>query len=42
MLMDKYPSIDDYINKNEIVLLQVVELCDKLCHPETNLNEIVT
>ncbi len=40
MLIDKYPAIDDYINRNEKVLLQVVGLIDRLCNPEVNLKEL--
>lgn len=40
MLIDKYPSIDDYINRNEKVLLKVVDLVDRLCNPEFNLKEL--
>jgi hypothetical protein len=40
MLIDKYTSIDDFINKNERVLLAVVDLCDKLCSTDLQLKEI--
>ena len=39
MIMDKYSSVDDFINKNEKVLLKVVDLCNKLCHSEFNLRD---
>ncbi len=40
MLLDKYTSIDNYINRNEEILLKVVEFCDDLCDPNKNLKEI--
>lgn len=40
MLIDKYTSIDDYIKGNETVLIQVVELCERLCDPSVKLKEL--
>lgn len=40
MLIDKYTSIDDYIKGNETILIQVVELCERLCDPSVNLKEL--
>ena len=40
MILDKYSSIDEYINKNEPVLLSVVDLCDRLCGSDVHLRNL--
>ena len=40
MLIDKYSSIDEFINKNEKTLLAVVNLCNKLCDKNLDLREV--
>jgi hypothetical protein len=40
MLLDKYASIDEIINKDQKTMLLVIEICDSLCNSDTNLKEI--
>lgn len=40
MLLDKYTSIDEFINKDSKTMLSVIDICDMLCNSETNLKEI--
>ena len=40
MLLDKYASIDEIINKDHKTMLVVIAICDSLCASENNLKEI--
>lgn len=42
MLLDKYSSIDEIIKKDERTLLNVIEICDRLCASELNLKEFAS
>ena len=39
MIEDKYKQIEDFINNNEMALMAVIEVCDRLCDDKTNLKK---
>jgi hypothetical protein len=40
MILEKYTSIDEFINKDHKIMLAVIEICDMLCDSDSNLRDI--
>lgn len=41
MIEENYKKIEEFINNDEIALMAVVDVCDRLCDDKTNLKKIL-